>query len=144
GPVEPFAVVRAKGRRQVAADRSPPVADVRFLHRAALRSEPGLQKAYDRCVIEDLGVDRTTGTPWGYDDEPHTVPEPDRVVAIVDVGPLDGGVDARGCLPSPRAFGVRRDEWRHVVEVAVILVVTEDEHRLLPDLGTPGQNVERL
>src|SRR6185437_6079893 len=61
-PVELFAIVRSKGRRQVAANRSPPVADVRFLHCATLRAEPGLQKTNDRRVIEDLGVDRTTAT----------------------------------------------------------------------------------
>ena len=39
---------------------------------------------------------------------------------------------------------MRRDERRHVIEVAVVLVVAEDENRLPPHVGILRENVERF
>src|ERR1700721_1761854 len=151
-----FRIIRAKGRGQVSRDCSPPRADVLFMYRLAVfLLKKSFQEHRRRGGIEVLWVDPSAAAPRRRNDHGHTKAHAywsgTRIVLrhtlaqfVFLVAVFETGINARGRSACRRAPGIGRDKRWGMVEVAVVLVVGEDEDRLLPNLGIFRQDVHHL
>ena len=146
---------RLKRGGEVAANRAAPGADVGLPEGTALLvGEQFFEELQHGGMVEDFRADVAAAAPGRSDDHGDAVAQADgaatrfgggALLAIAREGPeLDAGIDARR---DSAAFGTRRigrGEGRHVIEVAVVLVVGQDEDRLLPNFGLLREDAERL
>ena len=65
-------MAKVECRGQIAGDSGTPASDVVF---AWLETKTCLDETDQRCMVEDLGVDPSPGTPGGDDQHRHTHPE---------------------------------------------------------------------
>ena len=107
-------------------------------------------------MIENLRVDPATAGPGAGDDQRDAKAETDRALAVERLGKaipflflgvrhkIHAGVDPGRDLARPFLVRMRRGERRNVIEIAVVLIVSKDENRLLPDLGIVCKDIHHL
>ena len=113
-------VSEVEGGRQVTGDRPPPVRDVGGLHPG-----PGLQELEHRGVVVGVGIHVAAAGPRRGDDHRHPVAEADR--QPVDELVRHARVGRRG---------------QHVVKVAVVLVIGDEQGGAVPQLLVAHQRLE--
>src|ERR1700722_1405083 len=97
-------------------------------------------------MIEDLGTNPSSSCPWAYDDHRDPIAQTERRLAkaigrgtgirlLVLCHIIHFRIDARRHLSRMLAVGIWHHKRRHMIEVAVILVIGEDKNGLLPYFG---------
>src|SRR5689334_7432509 len=104
-------------------------------------NEP-FEELQDRCVVEHLRTNTSASTPRRGDNHRNPIAKTDRALSnlmrrtilelLVSFDVLHAGVDAVGYAPGVPATWARGNKWRHVIEIAIILIVSQDEDGLFP------------
>ncbi len=140
GPVA-VRVGEVESRAQVAADRPPPVADLRLHHAKTL-----LKELQGGSVVEHLRADIATAAPGRDNDRRHADPEAQRMAAAIGHRRIAIilGLALDGDGAEPVLLLDRRHGREHVVVEAARLVIIDDEHRLGEHLRMVDESLDQL
>src|SRR5262249_46401929 len=140
---------------QITANHPPPSADVAFLDfLASLARKECLQELQYGGVIEDLRTHVSATAPGRRDNQRNSIAQSDRPAAnarrrspaaiLVQLQILESRIDAPGDFSRFRMPRAWSDKRRHVVEISIVLIVSENKNGLLPDPRILREDIHRL
>src|SRR5665213_3456205 len=96
-------------------------------------------------MIKYLGIDQSPPAPWRCNDHRYPKTKSDRAWNIIfEFYMIQTGINTLGSFAAFRVIIIRCYEWRYVIKIAVILIISKNENGFLPNLRILRENVHYL